>query len=78
MPGYLFLTENVRSTAKKNAPASCSLLDAFASRLSAIFLLYFRLKDSSSPRKPGMRKSNSDHSSKTWFWMGVPLRISRC
>ena len=29
------------------------------------------------PRKPGSRKSKSDHSSSTLFWMGVPVRISR-
>ena len=29
-------------------------------------------------RRPGMRKSNSDQSSRTLFWMGVPLSTSRC
>ena len=34
--------------------------------------------DSSSPSRPGVRKSKSDHSSPRWFSTGVPVRHRRC
>ena len=30
------------------------------------------------PSFPGNTKSNSDHSSLSLFWMGVPVRTNRC
>ena len=65
------------SCSKARAPSSCALVDALASRDARIGLLYASLNWRCVPRKPGMRKSKSDHSSSALFWIGVPLRISR-
>uniref|UniRef100_A0A8W7P2V1 Uncharacterized protein n=1 Tax=Anopheles coluzzii TaxID=1518534 RepID=A0A8W7P2V1_ANOCL len=60
-----------------SAPASCSLGELFGSRLARIGRLNRVLNCFSVPRKPGIRKSKSDHSSSTLFWIGVPDRMSR-
>ena len=35
-------------------------------------------KEEDEPKKFGIRKSNVDHTSKTLFWTGVPVKISLC
>ena len=59
------------------SPASCSLDELFASRLARIGRPYRTWNCFSLPRNPGNRKSKSDHSSRTLFWMGVPERMRR-
>ncbi len=49
-----------------------------SSRFFSIGARKQRLKLSSEPRKPGVRKWKSDQSSPRWFSIGVPDRQSRC
>ncbi len=58
--------------------AWASALPVLEALEAARALPYRALKAACEPRKPGIRKSNSAHSSSTLFWIGVPLRISLC
>ena len=49
------------------APASCSLEEDLLKRLAAIGFANRSRKTFSVPRKPGIRKSKSDQSSRTLF-----------
>lgn len=61
----------------KCLPASCSEGELLGSREAKMGRLYLARNCLSVPRKPGIKKSNNDHNSKTLFWMGVPDKISR-
>lgn len=55
-------------------PASCSLDELLASRLARMGFPYRAANWRSVPRKPGIRKSKRDHSSRTLFYIGDSVR----